>query len=145
MVKQHKFSLAGIKGKNFIPGIAWFLFVLILVCIPGEDIPASPYLDIISFDKFVHAVLFGGIVFLFCMAFKKAEIGRQEKLVFFIKITLATCVWGITTELIQRFFIPGRQFDLFDWAADSLGAVVAFFVCIPLFAKNYKHRFAAEK
>jgi hypothetical protein len=144
MATQHKFSFLGIEGKNFIPGIAWFLFVLILVCIPGEDLPATPYLDLISFDKFVHSALFGGIVFFFCMAYKKATIIRQEKLGYFIKITLATCVWGITTELIQRYFIPGRQFDWFDWAADSFGAIVAFFVCIPLFANKKKQHFAEE-
>jgi hypothetical protein len=145
MATQYKISFLGIEGKSFIPGIGWFLFVIILVCIPGEDLPSAPYLDIISFDKFVHAALFGGIVFFFCLAFKKAALSRQEKLGVFIKITLATCIWGITTELIQKYFIPGRQFDWFDWAADSFGAIVAFFICIPLFAKKNKLDFATEK
>jgi hypothetical protein len=144
MATQHKFSLLRIEGKNFIPGIAWFLFVLILVCIPGEDLPSTPYLDILSFDKLVHTALFGGIVFLFCMPFKNAAISKPQKLALFIKITLATCVWGITTELIQKYFISGRQFDWFDWLADSLGAIAAFFVSIPMFAKNNKHQFAEE-
>lgn len=144
MATQQKISVEGVGSKHFMPGIAWFLLVLILVCIPGEDLPQTPYFEIISFDKFVHAALFGGIVFFFCMAFRKAIISRQEKLVFFIKITLATCIWGITTELIQKYFIPGRQFDWFDWAADSLGAIVAFFVSIPFFA-NKKQRLELEK
>jgi hypothetical protein len=29
-----------------------------------------------------------------------------------------------------------RQFDLLDWAADSFGAMIAFFVSIKLFAST---------
>jgi VanZ like family len=121
---------------KFLPGIAWFLFVLILICLPGKSIPEAGWLNFIDFDKLVHAGLFGGIVFLFCRPFRKTSLGRNEKIRLFIKITLATCVWGITTEFIQKFFIPGRQFDLQDWVADSLGAIIAFFVSKRFFART---------
>ena len=121
---------------RFLPGIAWFLFVLYLICVPGESLPEAGWLDFIDFDKLVHAGLFGGIVFLFCRPFRKTSSSRNEKIQLFIKITLATCIWGITTELIQKFFVPGRQFDLLDWAADSLGAILAFFVSKRFFAKT---------
>jgi hypothetical protein len=121
---------------KFLPGIAWFLFVLILICLPGQSLPEAGWLDSIDFDKFVHAGLFGGIVFLFCMPFRKASLERNEKVNLFLKISLATCIWGITTEFIQKFFVTGRQFDLLDWAADSFGAMIAFFVCKSLFAKK---------
>jgi len=112
----------------FLPGIAWFLVVLVLICLPGEDVPEAPWMPIPDFDKLVHAGLFGGIVFWFCMPFKKAGMQRRDKLHLFFKLTIATILWGITTEFIQKFFIAGRQFDMLDWAADSLGAVIAFFV-----------------
>jgi len=35
-------------------------------------------------------------------------------------------VWGLATEFIQKFFIPGRAFDLLDWLADSVGAVLVY-------------------
>lgn len=119
-----------IRFIQFLPGIAWFLFTLTLICLPGEDVPEEPgWLLIPDFDKLVHAGLFGGIVFWFCMPFKKSMMTRQDKINLFIRITIATVVWGITTEYIQKFFIEGRQFDLVDWAADSTGAILAFFVC----------------
>ena len=120
---------------KFLPGIAWFLLVLILICLPGKSIPQAGWLDFVDFDKFVHAGLFGGMVFLFCRPFRKADLGRDAKINLFIRIAMATCIWGITTEFIQKFFIPGRQFDLLDWAADSLGAIIAFFVSKKFFAK----------
>ncbi len=121
-------NYAQLRVSKFLPGIAWFLFGLFLICLPGKDVPKSALFDIAGFDKLVHASLFGGIVFLFCMPFKKAAIQRQDKINLFIRITMAACVWGITTEFIQKYFIPGRQFELVDWAADSLGAVIAFFI-----------------
>ncbi len=135
MTQHNRPSTVGIRVINFLPGIAWFLLGLILICLPGKDVPKADFLDAINFDKIVHSVLFGGIVFLFCLPFKKTGYSRQEKLQLFIKITLATCVWGLTTEFIQRYFIPGRQFDLLDWAADSFGAVVAYFLSIKFFAQ----------
>jgi hypothetical protein len=120
---------------KFLPGIAWFLFVLILICLPGKSIPEAGWLDFIDIDKLVHAGLFGGIVFLFCRPFRETPIDRTNKINMFIKITLATIIWGISTELIQKYFIPGRQFDLLDWAADSIGAILAFFVSRWFFAR----------
>jgi hypothetical protein len=118
-----------------LPGIAWFLFVLILICLPGKDIPDIGWANFVDFDKLVHAGLFGGIVFLFCRPFRKASIGRQNKISLFIKITIAACIWGIATEFIQKYFVTGRQFDLVDWAADSVGAIIAFFVSLRFFAR----------
>lgn len=101
---------------------------------PGEDMPEGPgWFNIPEFDKIVHAGLFGGLVFWFCLPFKKMVIVRQEKVNWFIKITLATILWGIATEYIQKFFLTGRQFDLVDWAADSAGAIIAFFLSRKLF------------
>jgi len=129
-------SFSGVDVKKFIPGITWFLLVLVLICIPGEDIPKIEELDFLNFDKLVHAGLFGGIVFFFAMAYNKAALTQKEKLLVFLKITLATVIWGITTEFIQKIFIPGRQFDLLDWLADSLGAIAAFFVSRLFFARK---------
>ncbi len=119
--------------SKFLPGIAWFLFGLALICLPGKEVPEVGWLAEMQFDKLVHAALFGGIVFLFCMPFKKAGIERRNKLQLFIKITIAVVVWGITTEYIQKYFIPGRDFDLLDWAADSIGAGIAFIISKKLF------------
>ncbi len=117
----------------FWPGIVWFLVVLVLICLPGEDVPETPWSAVPDFDKLVHAGLFGGIVFWFSMPFKKASLQRQQKINLYLRLTIATVIWGITTEFIQKYFVPGRQFDLLDWAADSTGAIIAFFVCKKFF------------
>lgn len=122
-----------ISFKKFLPGIAWFLIVGVLTLMPGSDIPKVGWLDQIpNFDKVVHAGLFGGIIFLFCMPYFKAPISYRQKLNYFIWISSAAIVWGISIELIQKFLVPGRSFDLSDWLADSIGVLIALWLCIKI-------------
>ena len=119
--------------KQFIPGIAWFFIVLILICMPGKNVPKVDWLDIMDIDKLIHCGIFGMMVVLFCYPFKKTTDTRSQKINWFIKIALSTCIWGLATEFIQKYFIPGRFFDIIDWVADSLGVLLAYFFCKKFF------------
>ena len=33
-------------------------------------------------------------------------------------------------EFLQKFYVPSRDFDLLDWAADTAGVVIAFWIII---------------
>jgi VanZ family protein len=121
---------------KFLPGIAWFIAVMIIICLPGNEMSGSGWLSIAKFDKLIHATMFGGLVFLFCMPFKKAAMDNDAKKNLFIRITIATIVWGLATEFIQKYFILGRQYDLADWLADSAGAIAAYFISRKLFIKT---------
>ncbi len=123
-----------IPFKYFLPGIAWFFIVGILTLMPAKDVPEVGWMDNIpNFDKFVHAVLFGGLVFLFSLPFIKSHLSKKQKVNFLIRISLAAVIWGITIEFLQKFYVPSRDFDLLDWAADSVGVILSFsFVIIIL-------------
>lgn len=127
---------------KFLPGIAWFFIVMYLLCLPGNDVPKIGWTDNIPlFDKDVHAGLFGGLTFLFCFPFYKSSFNKKQRLQYFIKIAIAASVWGLALEFVQKFFIAGRDYDLLDWAADSFGALIAFWFCSKKFsndAKSYK-------
>ena len=114
------------RVRKFIPAIAWFMLVLVLLCLPGSQLPSvDDWLNKIYFDKWVHVGLFSILAFLFMYPFFKSSLNSKEKWYLIIKIAIATSVWGLTTEFIQKYFVPGRSFDLFDWAADSTGALIA--------------------
>jgi hypothetical protein len=116
-----------IPFKKFIPGIAWFIIVFILVTLPGKDIPKSNFLDEINFDKLVHMGIFGLLTVLFCWPFYKSGFSVDKKMKYFFIIALLTSAWGYSTELIQKFWVAiGRTYDLFDWAADSIGAIAGY-------------------
>jgi VanZ family protein len=122
MVNSH------IPFKKFLPGIAWFFMLSVLVFLPGNDVPKVKWLDIPNFDKLVHIGLFGGLTFLFCWPFFKTTLPIKKKINYFLFISFTAIFWGIAVEFIQKYYVPGRSFDLLDWAADSIGVVIAFFV-----------------
>jgi VanZ family protein len=122
--------------KKFMPGIAWFFLILIAVCIPGKNLPkVDNWLIKIDYDKLIHVGLFAVLAYLFMYPIAKSSLPAKEKWHYFIKIAIATIIWGITTELIQKFFIPGRSFSLADWLADSIGGVVALIFCKKYYLK----------
>ena len=104
-----------INFLKFIPAIAWFFVVLVF--------------DVLHFDKWVHIGIFGLLALLFMLPFARSPIQHKEKLQYFIVIAISTSMWGLTTEFIQKYLVYGRNFDLFDWAADSVGAFTSFFIC----------------
>ena len=118
-----------ISISRFIPAITWFFIVLVLLCLPAKDVPTSNWLDILYFDKLIHTAIFGLLALLFMLPFAFSPLKHKKKLQYFIGIAIATSLWGLTTEFIQKYLVSGRSFDLFDWAADSLGAFTSFLIC----------------
>ena len=125
--------------KKFIPGIAWFFLITYLLCLPGSEVPEISWTDKIPlFDKWVHAALFGGLTFLFCWPFYRSSFDQKESLHYFIKIAISASILGLAFEFIQKYFIPGRDYDLLDWVADSLGAFIAYWFCREKFSNAPK-------
>lgn len=122
--------------KRFIPGIAWFFLVLFLICLPGSDIPTvENWLNYIYFDKLVHIGLFSVLTFLFIYPVTRLDLTNPVKKNTAIKIAIAAWVWALATEFIQKYFIPDRSFDMYDWAADSLGILIGFTWCWKKYVK----------
>lgn len=122
--------------KKFIPGIAWFFLTLIAISIPGKELPKfGPWFEQISVDKLIHTFLFGMLAALWMLPVALSTVNIQNKTHWFIKVTIATAIWGLAAELIQKYFIPMRSYDLVDLLANTLGAVVAFVYFKVKFAK----------
>ncbi len=116
--------------KSFGPAITWFVVVFILIILPEDNLPGKhSWLDITYLDKFVHIFMFALLTFLFLLPVAESSMFAKEKRFYFIRIGIAACIWGITTEFIQKFYVPTRSFDLLDWAADSLGVLIAIIYC----------------
>jgi len=44
-------------------------------------------------------------------------------------IALLCGIWGYCSELIQKYWAIGRDYELLDWVADSTGAFIAYLFC----------------
>ena len=112
-----------IPFKKFLPGIAWFFLVTVLLFLPGDDLPSpSPWFQIIYFDKWVHAGLFAVLTFLFMWPIVGSGMKKKEITKWLLLVAFSASGWGLITETIQ-YFLPGRNFDLSDWAADTTGSL----------------------
>lgn len=120
-----------IPFKKFIPAILWFLLVLFLICLPGQEFPEidgwSAWMEKIHFDKWIHAGMFGTMMILFAFPFRSADLHEEKKKSIYLLIAVLTSIWGLATECIQ-LYIPFRSFDLLDWAADSFGTIIALYM-----------------
>ncbi|HWB24070.1 MAG TPA: VanZ family protein [Chitinophagaceae bacterium] len=127
-----------IKFQYFIPAIIWFIIIYILLVMPSSDIPTFYFLDVIYFDKWVHAGLFGMQVILTCFPFFKSKYTSAS---FFFKITVLVIAYGVAMEFVQKYFTNGdRDFDVLDIAADAAGAVIGY-----LFIKARFKKFTAKQ
>ena len=116
--------------KMFIPGIVWFFLILVLMCLPSADIPdLGSWFDKMYFEKWGHCGMFRVLTFSFIYPVTKLTLNQKVKRKTALKIAIGACLWGLTTEFIQKFLISERSFDLLDWAADSLGVIIVYIFC----------------
>ncbi len=123
--------------KSFRLSFIWFLFILLLVSIPGAYIPnVQTFSEWLQWDKLTHLVLFGGFSFLLMIGFWKDQ-GTINLKMYCIAIFISI-LYGAFTEWWQKYVCISRDGNLFDFYADTLGAVLGglvFYYC-PL---NFLH------
>lgn len=114
----------------------WALIILVLCGIPGKDIPHISFLELLSFDKFVHAGVFFVLVLLtlrgFLVQTRFVKLQQSAK-----PIALIMCItYGALMELMQGTLFEGRSASVFDIVANSFGCVVGL-----LLYKKIEQRF----
>jgi VanZ family protein len=111
--------------------LGWTLLIFVLCCTPGKFIPHSNWLELLSFDKFVHASIF----FILCILWNYVLLKKQKNNLLFKLIILVSCIsYGGILELMQTFYFSGRSGDWYDFIANTFGVTIAWFV----FQKNNK-------
>ena len=104
--------------------LLWAMLIFILCAIPGHDIPHISFLELLEFDKFVHAGLFFVLMLLMTRGFSLLEdkvlLKNNSKL-----IAVIICIfYGGALELMQAAFFVERSADIYDFIANSFGAVM---------------------
>ena len=104
--------------SNQLPLIFWAASIFLLSSIQRFPVSHTP----VGFDKVAHFILF----FVFCglgwRAFFHQSASRSLKRWALLCAFIVSVVYGALDEFHQ-LFVPSRQADIFDLAADSLGAL----------------------
>lgn len=85
-------------------------------------------------DKLVHIICYGGLSFWVAFACNLKANSLKEII---LPISIVS-VYGIIDEIHQSF-TPGRSCSIFDWIADTVGAILGvllFFLIIKLIKRS---------
>ena len=103
--------------------ISWFIIMCVLFFLPGSALPAEHgWMIMIRIDKLVHMFLFATLFLMWRFAF------NYPQKFYTIWLFLAVVAYGLVVELVQKYWIPGRSFDLYDLLADSIGSIAGWLV-----------------
>lgn len=124
--------------KRSLPfALIWAFIIFILCATPGQYIPSANWLELLSFDKWVHASIFFILTALVLLNSVKYNVSR--KMIFF---WFSACVvYGALLELMQATCFSNRSADWKDIIANSFGCVIAFLLINRI---RTFHRFSLE-
>lgn len=110
--------------KHLKWAMLWALLILILCGIPGRDIPHISFLELLSFDKFVHAGIFLVLIVLLVRGFVVQttfnKLQQHSKVLAFV-----ICVsYGGLLEVLQGSIFEERSADIYDFIANSFGCIL---------------------
>ena len=112
-----------------MPLILYWLLILTLTSLPGEDLP-----DVKINDKIEHFLAFGGLGFLLHLSLRiQDKYYVIKKLPWLFAFLFATSYAAF--DELHQLFIPGRVCDIHDWMADTIGVsfgviIMALFIYI---------------
>ena len=115
--------------KQYLFTIIVTVAIVVLSTIP---IPENPPLgDVPLMDKWVHMVMYGGLVFV--MWVDQVVRGKREFswMVRGIMLLYAIALGGLM-ELVQAYLTTCRSGDWIDFEADAIGAALGVLLCLYL-------------
>ncbi len=102
------------------PAIAYCAFIIVMSHLPS---PPTPTFNLDWGDKVTHAGAYG-LMMLFATRATAWLLPDRTLRGRLIAAVLYCTLFGITDELHQAL-VPNRQCDVFDWMADTVGALLA--------------------
>jgi VanZ family protein len=94
-----------------IAGVIWFL--------SSQSSLPHPQ-NIFGLDKVLHFTAYGALGIAVGLWIPPA-FWKRRLAISLLLVTIITSAYGVTDELHQSF-VPGRDCDIWDWVADTLGA-----------------------
>jgi glycopeptide antibiotics resistance protein len=104
---------------RYAPVILWACLILAVSSIPNLSAPGAEFK---LTDKVAHFIEFSILGFLLAFALAPSGLSLTRRKV--MTVLAAGVLFGLVDETYQ-FFIPGREADLMDVLADTLGVGAA--------------------
>lgn len=112
--------------KHNLPAIAWAVFIVVLMLMPGQHIPKVNDDYLLSLDKVAHVFVFLVLVYLMIRGFRKQDrfFALRTKSVQSSLIIAGS--FSLILETLQ-FTTSERTVDVYDAIANLIGCVLGYF------------------
>ena len=117
--------------------VTFVIVVLSTIPIPEE----APLHDVPLIDKWVHMVMYGGLVFVMWID-HVVRAKRTFSWVVRVLMLLYSVALGGAMELVQEHLTTYRSGDLIDFEADAIGAVLGCLLCMGV---NWKFKVKSDQ
>ncbi|MHC2992820.1 vanz family protein [Pontibacter sp. HJ8] len=97
---------------------------MITTLLPSSSMPALSIWELFSFDSFAHAFLFAVLAYLMIVGLKKQHTYLKLQHYAIRTALLISTMFGIFIELMQHYFITGRQGDIIDVLSNTIGCLL---------------------
>jgi VanZ family protein len=116
---------------SFALSIVWALIILGLCSMPGQYIPSVSWLEMLSFDKWVHAGIFFTLCCLMFFSILQKDNSTKKIYVFFALAIL----YGCSLEVMQGTLFSNRSADWHDIIANTVGCIFGLVFYKKLYAR----------
>lgn len=113
--------------------LIWAAFILLLMSLPGKDLPDFDIWAIDIEDKLGHIAVFGLLAILMVWGLTKRTEHLTRKSLW--AIFLIGTFYGAATEILQGIAFPSRYASVLDFVADTIGSVSGTIFAYWLFNK----------
>ncbi|TAD91333.1 MAG: VanZ family protein [Bacteroidetes bacterium] len=113
------------KTAAYALAVCCLLATTYLLTLPGNSLPQSTWFDAVGFDKWVHVGLFGGLTGSWFLPFRAGWNTRFFRTVAIVVAALVLA-YGVGMEFVQKWYVPNRNFDVWDIVADGVGCALAY-------------------
>jgi VanZ family protein len=124
------------------PAIVWAAIVLLLTGLPGNVFPEiKTFWDWLSPDKIVHLFIFGMLSFLIIWGYRIQYFKGEKRYILATASIITSSFYGLLTEVLQKYVFIGRSGNVYDFLADTIGAVLGWWIFTMIFRKKIHRSF----
>ena len=120
--------------KYFLPAILWSVVIFVLSTRSGIDLPES-WMDFISWDKIGHAGVYCILTILLLIGFYQKGKKQNLSTTLSTLMVIISSIYGISMEIVQYSFFPGRFFAVMDIIANIIGSLIGLIIFKHFFTK----------
>jgi len=114
------------KKSITILAFLWTAIILVLVGIPGNQIPkVSDWMDVFQPDKIIHVFIFAPFSWLWSKHFMLRTNSKKKGIIISAVFGI---LYAISTEIMQFYVFIGRNGNLADAIADIIGVLVGLVI-----------------